>query len=104
MPDSSYWLIKILVAVPGAVGLWAEYRAFRKRQSDSSQPRDPTTDKWWHALFIAAAALLIDLVLIVSLSALGAPRWLGEALFAILAAATLVAFVAAFALGWRRVP
>ena len=103
MPDASYWLIKILIAVPGAVGLWAGYRAFRRRQRDSSQPRDPTTDKWWRALFVAAVVLVIDVLLILSLSALGAPRWLGEALFVVLAAATLLAFAAAFALGWRGV-
>jgi len=47
--------------------------------------------------------LVIDVLLILSLSALGAPRWLGEALFVVLAAATLLAFAAAFALGWRGV-
>jgi len=103
LPDPSYWVIKILIAVPGAVGLWAGYRAFRKRQRDSLQPRDPTTDRWWRALFIAAGLLVVDLLLILSLSALGAPHWLGEALFVVLAAATLLAFVAAFALGWRSV-
>jgi len=103
LPDASYWLIKILIAIPGAVALWAGYRAFRRRQRDPSRPRDPTTDKWWHLLFIAAAVLAVDLLLIVSLSALGAPRWLGEALFVALAVATLLAFVAAFALGWRSV-
>jgi hypothetical protein len=99
--DSQYWLIKVLIAIPGAVVTWKSYQAFRRRRRDPNAPRDPVTDRWWRIAMYAGGAVLADALTIVATSAIGAPRWLGSTLFAILALSVAVAFLAAFALGWR---
>ena len=103
MPDANYWLIKLLIAIPGAIVAWKGFQAFRRRQRDPSAQPDPATDRWWRIAGYTTALLLGDAVVIVVASAAGAPRWLGTVLFVVLAAAVAVAFVAAFMLGWRGI-
>jgi hypothetical protein len=99
--ESQYLLIKLLIAVPGAIVVWKSYQAFKRRRRDPSAPRDPITDRWWRIAMYAGSAVIADAFTILATSAIGAPRWLGSTLLAILALAVAVAFVAAFALGWR---
>ena len=75
MSDSQYWLIKLLIAIPGAVVAWKSYQAFKRRQRDPSAARDPVTDRWWRIAMYAGGAVIADAFTIVATSAIGAPRW-----------------------------
>ena len=101
MPNAQYWLIKALIAIPGAIITWKSYHAYKRRQRDRNARPDPATDRWWRIAGYVGAVLLVDCVAIIAASAAGAPRWISAGLFVILAAAVLVGFVTAFMLGWR---
>jgi len=104
VPDSQYWLIKVLIAIPGAIIAWKGYQAFKRRQRDPNAHPDPVTDRWWRIAGYAVAVLVADTLVILAASAAGAPRWLGTVLFVILAGAVIAAFAAALVLGWRGPP
>jgi hypothetical protein len=100
--DYRFWLIKIAIAVPGAIVWWQTYQAVKRRRLDPSATPDPVTDRWWRIGFYSLTAVLADLVIILVASAAGAPHWIGILLFTILAGGTLVTFAAAFMLGVRH--
>jgi len=101
VPDAQYWVIKVLIGIPGAIVTWKGYQAFRRRQRDPNAQPDPAIDRWWRIAGYAAGVLLVDLAFILAASAAGAPRWIGIVLFIILGWAVAVIFTAAFMLGWR---
>ena len=94
----TYWILKLLIAAPGAYVFWRAYRAYRKRRTDPSVQRDPTTDRWWRIIFIGGATLAGSLLAI-----LIAPKFLVMPLFVILAGGTILAFIGAFMIGWRSI-
>ena len=94
----TYWILKVLIAAPGAYVFWRAYRAYRKRRMDPSARRDPITDRWWRIIFVGGATLGISLLAI-----LIAPKFLLTPLFVILAGGTILAFIGAFMIGWRSI-
>jgi len=98
-------LLKLLVAALGAGAVWESCRQYRARSRDPGLPRDEITDRWWRRLLLAAGIIAADLTgMIVLPNTIAIPNWLLFGLFAVLAAAVLLLFVAAAILGWRSAP
>ena len=100
MPEPSYWIVKVLIAVPGAIIVWKSLQAYRRRRTDPTIGPHPAADRWWRVLFLSGAVALTSLLLIFGLDAIGVPRTVLFGLLGVLFAATLAALVAAFAIGW----
>jgi hypothetical protein len=101
---SSVPLPKLVLAAFGAAAAWRSYRAYRARRRDRNLPRDPATDRWWRRLFIGAAVVVVDLVVMLILhNTIGLPHWGVYVFFPPLVAAVLLIFAASFMIGWRGV-
>jgi hypothetical protein len=102
VPDTSYWLIKVLIAAPGFIVGWMSFRAYRRRRADRSATPVPA-DRWWRVLFLSGAVSLAALLLVLGLDVIGVPRPILLGLLGVVFIGGLGVLVAAFAIGWTAV-
>ena len=95
MAEGLHWLLKGVLALPGALVMWKGYKAYRRRQVDPTAPRNHAQDRWWRIL-VSAGSVALGTLLITMI----VPRQLFYPLFSITIGAVLVTFVACFAIGW----
>jgi hypothetical protein len=100
--NPSLWALRLLLAAPGAVVFWSEYRAYRRRRSDPTMPQDRLTDQLLQATGWGFLLAMVTAALAVIAHNLALPLWLIDGLMYACAAGITVTLAAAIVFGARR--